>query len=75
MTKKLGVRAFVISDFRSEADRKLLIEMSESVFFVPYSGFLSGLLTIIPIQLCAFETALAQGRNPDYPRSLTKVVL
>lgn len=49
--------------------------MTEYAFWVPSSGYLSAFLCIIPIQKVAFETTLALGRDPDHPRSLTKVVL
>eukprot|EP00347_Sterkiella_histriomuscorum_P001487 403371846 len=75
MFEKLQVRLFVISDLDSEQDREFLNKYSEKQFYVPKSGFLSAMLCIIPIQLAAFQTTLGLGRNPDKPRSLTKVVL
>lgn len=72
---KLGVNAFVISDCQNEEDRKIIEKHSKQHFYVPQSGYLSALLCVIPIQLSAFETTYALGRNPDNPRSLTKVVL
>lgn len=72
---KLGVNAFVISDCQEPEDRAIIEAHSKQHFYVPQSGYLSALLCIIPIQLSAFETTYALGRNPDNPRSLTKVVL
>ena len=72
---KLGVNAFVISDCTSEEDRKIIEKHSKQHFYVPHSGYLSAVLCVIPIQLSAYETTFALGRNPDKPRSLTKVVL
>ncbi len=75
MHTKLGVHLLVLSDCRSEEDRAEIASYSDKQFYVPYSGYLSALLCIIPIQLSAFETTYALGRNPDHPRGLTKVVL
>ena len=49
MKGKLGVHAFVISDCEKAEDREIIETCSERHFFVPYSGYLSGLLCIIPI--------------------------
>jgi glucosamine 6-phosphate synthetase-like amidotransferase/phosphosugar isomerase protein len=75
MHEKLGVHLFVISDCEDAKDRELIETFSDKQFYVPASGYLSALLCIIPIQLSAFETTYALGRNPDHPRGLTKVVL
>ena len=49
MHDKLGVRLFVISDIRDPNERDFLQQYSEKQYFVPYSGYLSALLCIIPI--------------------------
>jgi len=49
LTKKAGVKAFVISDITDSKDRKFIEEVSEQQFWVPRSGYLSALLCIIPI--------------------------
>lgn len=75
MHDKLGVHLIVLSDCSKAEDRDLIGAFSDKQFYVPYSGYLSALLCIIPIQLSAFETTYALGRNPDHPRGLTKVVI
>jgi glucosamine 6-phosphate synthetase-like amidotransferase/phosphosugar isomerase protein len=75
MHEKLGVHTFVITDCHRPEDKSIIEANSDSQFYVPHSGYLSALLCIIPIQLSAFETTFALGRNPDHPRGLTKVVL
>jgi glucosamine 6-phosphate synthetase-like amidotransferase/phosphosugar isomerase protein len=75
MHSKLGVNLLVISDCQDPRDREVIETYSQQRFYVPRSGYLSALLCIIPIQLAAFETTYALGRNPDNPRGLTKVVL
>eukprot|EP01127_Copromyxa_protea_P000659 TRINITY_DN10565_c0_g1_i1.p1 TRINITY_DN10565_c0_g1~~TRINITY_DN10565_c0_g1_i1.p1 ORF type:complete len:655 (-),score=136.66 TRINITY_DN10565_c0_g1_i1:92-2056(-) len=44
------------------------------VITVPTNGALTSLLTIIPLQLLAYELSLMKGVNPDRPRHLAKTV-
>lgn len=41
---------------------------------IPYNKTFRDLLSIIPIQILAYELSLARGINPDMPRNLAKVV-
>ena len=75
VSNKLKAKVFALSDVEDEDTRKLIVKNSEYHFFVPNAGYLSPMLCIIPIQLAAFETTFALGRDPDAPRNLTKVVL
>ncbi|CDW73742.1 glucosamine--fructose-6-phosphate aminotransferase [Stylonychia lemnae] len=75
INQSIKARIIILSDISIQEEREALQNLSEIQYWVPHSGYLSALLCIIPIQLLAFQTALDQGRNPDQPRSLTKVVL
>ena len=41
---------------------------------IPYNVTFRDLLSIIPIQIMAYELSLSRGLNPDMPRNLAKVV-
>ena len=41
---------------------------------IPYNETFRDLLSIIPIQIMAYELSLSRGLNPDMPRNLAKVV-
>ena len=63
--KSRGANIIVISDI--DLDVKNLIR-------IPKLNILGSILSIIPIQIIAYEMALLKGHNPDYPRNLAKVV-
>lgn len=44
------------------------------VVHVPSNGLLTSILTVIPLQLLAYELSLLNGVNPDRPRHLAKTV-
>ncbi len=61
-----GAYTIVITDKReigSEADE---------IIVIPSNGILTGVLSIIPIQLLAYEIAVLKGVNPDFPKNLAK---
>jgi glucosamine--fructose-6-phosphate aminotransferase (isomerizing) len=41
---------------------------------IPYNATFIHLLSVIPLQLLAYELSLSRGLNPDMPRNLAKVV-
>lgn len=49
MHDKLGVHLIVLSDCAKPEDRETVGAYSDKQFYVPYSGYLSALLCIIPI--------------------------
>jgi glucosamine--fructose-6-phosphate aminotransferase (isomerizing) len=49
-------------------------DLFESIITVPLNTSFQGVLSIIPIQLLAYEIAVRKGYNPDFPRNLAKVV-
>jgi glutamine---fructose-6-phosphate transaminase (isomerizing) len=45
-----------------------------SGIFIDTTSTLFPLISVIPLQILAYQLALARGNNPDYPRNLAKVV-
>ena len=45
-----------------------------NTIFIPYNETFRHLLSVIPMQLLAYELSLMNGLNPDMPRNLAKVV-
>ncbi len=39
-----------------------------------FSPYISSLLSVIPLQMLAYEMAVAKGNNPDQPRNLSKTL-
>eukprot|EP00658_Telonema_sp_P-2_P030222 TRINITY_DN22866_c0_g1_i2.p1 TRINITY_DN22866_c0_g1~~TRINITY_DN22866_c0_g1_i2.p1 ORF type:complete len:555 (+),score=136.00 TRINITY_DN22866_c0_g1_i2:133-1665(+) len=64
-----GAHTIVITDKRSLAHG-----VADDVIVIPHNGMLSAVLAVIPLQLIAYEMALAKGINPDKPRNLAKAV-
>lgn len=42
--------------------------------YLPKNGILSALLTVVPLQLIAYNLSIIRGINPDKPRHLAKVI-
>ena len=69
--KARGGRIIAIANPRDERVRELADEIIE----VPHThGLLSPFLMVLPMQLLAYYTALALGRDVDKPRNLAKSV-
>jgi glucosamine--fructose-6-phosphate aminotransferase (isomerizing) len=45
-----------------------------NTIIIPYNETFRHLLSVIPMQLLAYELSLMNGLNPDMPRNLAKVV-
>jgi glutamine---fructose-6-phosphate transaminase (isomerizing) len=60
----------VITDCYEELDHKLI----DFVFEIPFLDYVSGILSIIPIQLTCLELSKLKNINPDKPRNLAKCV-
>ena len=50
------------------------IENCDFYIQVPYNQRFSFLLSLIPLQIMAYELALSKGYNPDFPKNLAKCV-
>lgn len=56
-------------------DKKELAEgVADDVIVIPNDGPMTALLSVIPMQLIAYELAVLRGINPDKPRNLAKAV-
>lgn len=49
-------------------------ELFENIITIPTNETLQCLLSVIPLQILAYEVALLKGHNPDFPKNLAKVV-
>jgi len=58
------------SGFRNDYKKELF----ESVITIPTNESLQCILSVIPLQILAYEIALLKGHNPDFPKNLAKVV-
>jgi glucosamine--fructose-6-phosphate aminotransferase (isomerizing) len=63
--KSRGANIIVISNL----DIKI-----KNLIRIPKLDNLGSILSILPLQIIAYEMALIKGHNPDYPRNLAKVV-
>ena len=49
-------------------------DLFKNIIYIPHSHCFQTILSIIPLQLLAYELAIVRGFNPDFPRNLAKVV-
>ena len=69
-SNELGMGGFIVSDSDDTLER-----IVDQVIRIPdCSEFLQPFLTLVPLQLLAYTTALELGRDPDQPRNLAKTV-
>jgi glucosamine--fructose-6-phosphate aminotransferase (isomerizing) len=64
-----GARTIVITD-----NKKLAEGVADDTVIIPSNGPLTGLLAAIPLQMIAYELAIAKGIDPDKPKNLAKAV-
>lgn len=69
--KTRGAKVIIITNFDITLGKNI---NDEYIIRIPKLKNLGSLLSIIPIQMIAYEMALHKGHNPDYPRNLAKVV-
>ena len=65
-TKTRGAYVIEISPFAEQSDNSIIIPNNKTTFV--------GLLSIIILQLLAYNLSIQQNINPDQPRNLAKVV-
>jgi len=67
--KARGARVFVITNIKkfSEID-------PENTILVPSNGVFTAMLSVIPLQVIAYEISVARGIDPDHPRNLAKSI-
>eukprot|EP00742_Colponemidia_sp_Colp-10_P003687 GILJ01003925.1.p1 GENE.GILJ01003925.1~~GILJ01003925.1.p1 ORF type:complete len:697 (+),score=134.08 GILJ01003925.1:1936-4026(+) len=64
-----GAKTVIITDKPSMVEH-----VADEVVAIPNNGPMTALLASIPLQMIAYELALARGINPDKPRHLAKAV-
>lgn len=64
-----GAYTIIITD-----EPKLADGIANDTIIIPKAGVFSGLVATIPLQLLAYEMAIAKGIDPDRPRNLAKAV-
>ena len=67
-----GAKIILITNYQNS--QKFKKELFESIINIPHNDIFNTILTIIPLQILAYEIALIKGHNPDFPRNLAKVV-
>lgn len=67
--KARGAYLVCVTDFP-----ELVKDVADDFIVIPSNGPLTALLAAIPLQLLAYELAVAKGNNPDKPRGLAKTV-
>ncbi len=67
-----GAKIILITNYSPSNNFKL--EMFESIITIPNNDIFNNILSVIPLQILAYEIALIKGHNPDFPRNLAKVV-
>jgi len=64
-----GAYTIVITD-----NKKLADGVASDTIVIPSNGPLTGLLATLPLQMIAYELAVAKGIDPDKPKNLAKAV-
>ena len=72
--QEVRARDGVVIAIASEGDDVIAAHADEVVFVPCVDELLSPLVNVIPLQLLAYETAVALGRDVDQPRNLAKSV-
>eukprot|EP00921_Rhytidocystis_pertsovi_P000161 GHVQ01000322.1.p1 GENE.GHVQ01000322.1~~GHVQ01000322.1.p1 ORF type:complete len:706 (+),score=82.14 GHVQ01000322.1:79-2196(+) len=67
--KARGAHLICITD-----DPEMVRDVADDVIVIPSNGPLTALLAVIPLQMLAYQLAVARGINPDKPRGLAKTV-
>ena len=66
-----GAEVILITDLQEEQIPK---GVYKEVIPIYHSGYLSSLLSIVPLQYLSYAIAIDKGFNPDFPRNLAKSV-
>ncbi len=72
--QEVRARDGIVIAIASEGDEVIKAHADEVVFVPRVMELLSPLVNVVPLQLLAYETALALGRDVDQPRNLAKSV-
>ena len=55
-------------------NQSLVKEITDHPIVIPNKGPLTGLISVLPLQLIAYELSVLKGIDPDTPRNLAKAV-
>lgn len=64
-----GAHTIVITD-----NPALAADVADDTICIPSNGPLTALLGVVPLQVLAYELAVARGIDPDKPKNLAKAV-
>lgn len=64
-----GAYTIIVTDNPS-----LAADVADEAIFIPSNGPLTALLSVVPLQVLAYELAIARGIDPDKPKNLAKAV-
>lgn len=64
-----GAYTIILTD-----NAKLAEDVADEVLVIPNNNSLTALVSVIPLQILAYEIAVLRGLNPDKPRNLAKAV-
>ncbi len=68
-----GAKIILITNYQNNS-QSFKKEMFETIINIPNNDIFNNVLSVIPLQILAYEIALIKGHNPDFPRNLAKVV-
>ena len=69
--KARGAKAIAVA---FKGNRKIVSQADDVIYVPPVNTLFSGIVSVIPMQLLAYYTAKANGRDIDKPRNLAKSV-
>lgn len=71
-----NLKSIIITDVKDKPIKEFMTAFCDNdeqrVFTVPRSGYMSALLSVIPLQRLAYDLTIALGYDPDRPRNLAK---
>lgn len=71
---EVKARGGIIISIVSEGEKEIT-KKSDHTIYIPKTLYsLSSILSIVPLQLLAYHIAVLRGKDPDFPKNLSKVV-
>jgi glucosamine--fructose-6-phosphate aminotransferase (isomerizing) len=67
--KARGAYTIVITDIEDYSK-----EDCDYLIHIPNDGYLTSILSVVPIQYISYKIALKKGHNPDFPKNLSKTI-
>lgn len=66
--------AIGLPDSKLRANADTVIELPDLGLSAPYRAPVTALLSVLPLQLLSYQSSLARGYDPDFPRNLSKTL-